>query len=67
MLSQNYLLIGLQLIIEKLMYYACNGILFNHESPVRGYTFVTQKIVQVKQKGSKLSWKHLFKKRLGPR
>ena len=23
--------------------YACNGILFNHESPVRGETFVTQK------------------------
>ena len=26
--------------------YTCNGILFNHESPVRGETFVTQKIVQ---------------------
>ena len=26
--------------------YACNGILFNHESPRRGETFVTQKIVQ---------------------
>ena len=25
--------------------YACNGILFNHESPVRGETFVTRKIV----------------------
>ena len=25
--------------------YACNGILFNHESPVRGETFVTKKIV----------------------
>ena len=24
--------------------YACNGILFNHESPVRGETFVTRKI-----------------------
>jgi GDPmannose 4,6-dehydratase len=24
--------------------YACNGILFNHESPVRGATFVTRKI-----------------------
>ena len=24
--------------------YACNGILFNHESPRRGYTFVTKKI-----------------------
>jgi GDPmannose 4,6-dehydratase len=26
--------------------YACNGILFNHESPRRGKTFVTRKIVQ---------------------
>ena len=26
--------------------YACNGILFNHESPLRGETFVTQKIVK---------------------
>ena len=26
--------------------YACNGILFNHESPVRGETFVTQKIIR---------------------
>ena len=25
--------------------YACNGILFNHESPLRGETFVTKKIV----------------------
>jgi GDPmannose 4,6-dehydratase len=24
--------------------YACNGILFNHESPMRGETFVTRKI-----------------------
>ena len=26
--------------------YACNGILFNHESPLRGETFVTKKIVK---------------------
>ena len=26
--------------------FACNGILFNHESPIRGETFVTQKIIQ---------------------
>ena len=26
--------------------FACNGILFNHESPVRGETFVTRKITQ---------------------
>ncbi len=27
--------------------YACNGILFNHESPLRGETFVTRKITRV--------------------
>ena len=36
--------------------YACNGILFNHESPIRGETFVTKKIVtalcQIAQTGS---------------
>src|SRR5262249_17728819 len=26
--------------------YACNGILFNHESPLRGETFVTRKITR---------------------
>jgi GDPmannose 4,6-dehydratase len=26
--------------------YACNGILFNHESPVRGETFITRKITR---------------------
>lgn len=26
--------------------YACNGVLFNHESPVRGETFVTRKITR---------------------
>ena len=26
--------------------FACNGILFNHESPRRGETFVTRKITQ---------------------
>ena len=37
--------------------FACNGILFNHESPVRGETFVTRKIViglcKIKQKKQK--------------
>ena len=37
--------------------FACNGILFNHESPRRGETFVTQKIVQglcrIKKKNKK--------------
>jgi GDPmannose 4,6-dehydratase len=26
--------------------FACNGILFNHESPVRGETFVTRKVIR---------------------
>ena len=26
--------------------FACNGILFNHESPIRGETFVTKKIIE---------------------
>lgn len=30
--------------------YACNGILFNHESPVRGETFVTRKITRALSK-----------------
>ena len=31
---------------EAFGYFACNGILFNHESPVRGETFVTRKITR---------------------
>ena len=31
---------------ESYNIFACNGILFNHESPLRGETFVTQKIVR---------------------
>ena len=30
---------------ESYNLFACNGILFNHESPVRGETFVTKKII----------------------
>src|SRR5690625_1537758 len=30
--------------------YACNGILFNHESPIRGETFVTRKITRATAK-----------------
>ena len=30
---------------ESYKIFACNGILFNHESPVRGETFVTKKVV----------------------
>jgi GDPmannose 4,6-dehydratase len=31
---------------ESYGYYACNGILFNHEGPTRGETFVTRKITR---------------------
>ena len=31
---------------ESYNLYACSGILFNHESPLRGYEFVTKKIVR---------------------
>ena len=30
--------------------FACNGILFNHESPLRGETFVTRKITRAVSK-----------------
>ncbi len=48
--------------------FACNGILFNHESPRRGETFVTQKIIQalckIKQKKQKtLYLGNLYSKR----
>jgi GDPmannose 4,6-dehydratase len=31
---------------EAYRFYACNGILFNHESPIRGETFVTRKVTR---------------------
>ena len=41
---------------ETYKIFACNGILFNHESPIRGETFVTKKIVtalcQIAKKGT---------------
>ena len=48
--------------------FACNGILFNHESPIRGETFVTKKIVKglceiVKKDGGKLYLGNLYAKR----
>jgi GDPmannose 4,6-dehydratase len=48
--------------------FACNGILFNHESPVRGETFVTKKIVRglcdiLKKKSNKLYLGNLYSKR----
>jgi len=35
---------------EAYRLYACNGILFNHESPIRGETFVTRKITRAVSK-----------------
>ncbi len=52
--------------------YACNGILFNHESPVRGETFVTRKITralrahQARPAGLPFPRQHGFLARLGP-
>jgi len=48
--------------------YACNGILFNHESPIRGETFVTKKIVKalceiLKNKSNKFYLGNLYAKR----
>ena len=40
--------------------FACNGILFNHESPIRGETFVTKKIVSALCKIKKRKQKKLF-------
>lgn len=40
--------------------YACNGILFNHESPVRGETFVTRKITRAASKMAIGSKEKLF-------
>ncbi|MBU4491614.1 MAG: GDP-mannose 4,6-dehydratase [Euryarchaeota archaeon] len=40
--------------------FACNGILFNHESPVRGETFVTRKITMAVAKIEKGSQEKLY-------
>lgn len=40
--------------------FACNGILFNHESPVRGETFVTRKITRAVARIKLGLDKHLF-------
>jgi GDPmannose 4,6-dehydratase len=40
--------------------YACNGILFNHESPIRGETFVTKKIVTALCKIAQTGSGHLY-------
>jgi GDPmannose 4,6-dehydratase len=53
---------------EAYKIFACNGILFNHESPIRGETFVTKKIVSalckiINSKQRKLYLGNLYAKR----
>ena len=45
---------------ESYKIFACNGILFNHESPVRGETFVTKKVVSALCKIKKGKQKKLY-------
>ena len=45
---------------EAYKIFACNGILFNHESPMRGETFVTKKIVSALCKISVLGKGNLY-------
>jgi GDPmannose 4,6-dehydratase len=45
---------------ESYNIYACNGILFNHESPMRGETFVTKKIVTALSQIAKTGLGHLY-------
>jgi GDPmannose 4,6-dehydratase len=40
--------------------YACNGVLFNHESPRRGETFVTRKITQAVARIASRQQQHLY-------
>ena len=52
--------------------YACNGILFNHESPIRGETFVTRKItralarIKLGMQDEVAPWQHGRQTGLGP-
>ena len=53
---------------EAYKIFACNGILFNHESPFRGETFVTKKIINglckiKKKKSKKLYLGNIYAKR----
>ena len=64
-LSAHWLTINYR---ESYKIFCCNGILFNHESPVRGETFVTKKIIQglinIKyEKQKKLYLGNLYSKR----
>lgn len=45
--------------------FACNGILFNHESPIRGETFVTRKITRAAARISQGLQKRLYLGNLG--
>ena len=45
---------------ESYNLFACNGILFNHESPIRGETFVTKKIVTALCQIAKTGLGHLY-------
>jgi GDPmannose 4,6-dehydratase len=45
---------------ESYNLFACNGILFNHESPIRGETFVTKKIVTALCQIKKTGLGHLY-------
>ena len=52
--------------------YACNGVLFNHESPRRGETFVTRKITRgppalIQALDHALHGQHRLPPGLGPR
>ena len=42
----NFILIDSSQLREAYGIFACNGILFNHESPRRGETFVTRKVTR---------------------
>ena len=55
---------------EAYKIYACNGILFNHESPIRGETFVTKKLLEglceiIKNKSKTLYLGNLYAKEIG--
>lgn len=45
---------------EAYQLFACTGILFNHESPLRPQRFVTQKIIQTAKRIAEGSWEKLI-------
>jgi GDPmannose 4,6-dehydratase len=48
---------------EAYKHFACNGILFNHESPRRGADFVTQKVVKAAARGESVTLGNLQARR----